>query len=141
MKLTVYKTLKKQVKPAASVELTEAGIEILATEKLIPTIILQALKNPQVVRIVESGKVTHRKPESVWEHINSGLRNKLHFPYWIGPKNKDLVDPKEKINVGTLEIEKVMGQDHKDVDTQLRAVDNSHGLGINKSPTELGVAT
>lgn len=141
MKLTIYKTLKTQVKPAATVELTEAGVEILATEKLIPTIILQTLKNPQVVRVVEDGKVIHRKPESVWEHIKNGLMNKLHAPYWIGPKNRDLVDPREKINIGTLEIEKVMGQDHKDVDTQLRAVDNMHGLGINKSLTELGVST
>jgi hypothetical protein len=141
VKLTVYKTLKKQVKPAATVELTETGIEILSTEKMLPTIILQTLKTPQVVRVIGKGKVTHRKPETVWEHIKSGLKNKLHFPYWVGPKNQVIEDPAEKINIGTLEIEKVMGQDHKDVDTQLRAVDNSHGLGINKSPAELGVST
>lgn len=141
MKLTIYKTLKKQVKTAATVELTEAGIEILANEKMIPAIILLTIKSPQIVRVVGEGKVTHRKPTTVWEHIESGLRNKLHAPYWVGPSVKDVENPTEKVLIGTLEVEKVMGQNHKDVDTQLRAVDNTHGLGVNKSPAQLGVAT
>jgi hypothetical protein len=134
LKLIVYKTLKTQVKPAASVEWTEKGVEIRANEKMIVAIILQAIKSPQVVRVRGGNRVVHKKPATVGEHIQSALKNKLHFPYWVGPAKKTVENVSETVSLGTLDIEKVMGQDHKDVDTQLRAVDNTHGLGIKKSP-------
>lgn len=109
MKLTVYKSMQLgTAKPVANIEYDAKEITISADEKNILGIIKAVLKIPSMVRERLEGRVRKRRPKTIDEHIFHAIRNRLHNPYWIGPKNMDLDLPKYQEKMGVLEIEALL---------------------------------
>ena len=109
MKLTVYKSMQMgTAKPIANVDHEAGEITISADEKDILEIIKAVLKIPSMIREKLEGRVRKRKPATVEEHIFHAIRNRLHSPYWVGPKNMTLELPKYQEKMGILEIEALL---------------------------------
>ncbi len=111
MKLTVYKSMQMgTAKPVANIDYEAGEITICADEKNILGIIKVVLKIPSMIREKLKDRVRTRKPETVDEHIYHAIRNRLHSPYWIGPKHMVLETPKYQEKIGILEIEALLAR-------------------------------
>jgi hypothetical protein len=95
-------------KAIANVDHEAGEITISADEKTILGIIKAVLKIPSMIRERLEGRVRKRKAATVEEHIFHAIRNRIHSPYWVGPKNMTLELPKYQEKMGILEIEALL---------------------------------
>ena len=109
MILTIYKSGQLGTAKAIANLHYEAGeLRLIADEKFILNIIKKIIHLPAQVKIRQDKKVFKRKPLNVKEHLYHSLRNKLHSPYWVGPKNMILEAPKYKEKMGVVDIEEII---------------------------------
>lgn len=109
MILTIYKSSHaKEPKIIGSISTKPNEVRISTNDKQLMRIIDNSLKTPVKIKIRGRRKIIKRKPDSMDEHIRASLKQRLHDPYWIGPKKVEIKDPKYDKVLGSLVLEKAM---------------------------------
>ena len=121
--LTVYKSMKRGIKIAATVEIEPKGLTIRANEKMVMKIMRDNILRDQTIKIQRGRRVKFRKPATVEEHVKAALRNGLHAPYWLGPATP-IENGQYKEVLGVLEVEKLLQREDNRLDTEQAAADN-----------------
>ncbi len=109
MILTIYKSFHaKEPKIIGSISTRPNEVKIATNDKQLMGIIETSLKTPARIKIRGRRKIIKRKPESMDEHVRAALKQRLHDPYWIGPKKIEIQNPKYYNVLGSLALEKAM---------------------------------